>query len=91
MVHVVAAPGVTLAGAHASDVTAGLGVTVTTAVALPLRVAVTVTDREIATVPAVAVNVADVVPAGTVSEVGTGSAVALLDASVTALPPIGAG
>jgi len=43
-VHVVAAPGVTLAGAQASDVTAGLGVTVTTAVTLPLSVAVTVTD-----------------------------------------------
>jgi hypothetical protein len=42
-VHVVAAPEVTLAGAHASDVTAGLGMTVTVAVALPLSVAVTVT------------------------------------------------
>jgi len=41
-------------------------------------------------VPAVAVNVADVVPAATVSEAGTGSAVVLLAASVTTLPPVGA-
>jgi hypothetical protein len=38
----------------------------------------------------VAVNVADVAPAGTLSEAGTGSAAVLLDASVTALPPAGA-
>jgi hypothetical protein len=43
------------------------------------------------TFPALAVNVAEVAAAGTVSEAGTGSAIVLLDASVTTLPPGGAG
>jgi hypothetical protein len=38
-------------------------------------------------VPEVAVNVADVVPADTVTDAGTGSAVVLVEESVTALPP----
>jgi hypothetical protein len=42
-VHVVDVPEVTLVGAHARDVTAGLGVTMTTAVVLPPSVAVSVT------------------------------------------------
>jgi hypothetical protein len=42
-VHVVDAPDVTLVGAHASEDTEGLGVTVTVPVVLPPSVAVTVT------------------------------------------------
>jgi hypothetical protein len=42
-VHVVAAPGVRLGGAHASDDTLVMGVTVTVAVMFPPSVAVTVT------------------------------------------------
>jgi len=37
----------------------------------------------VATAPAVAVNVADVAAAGTLTEAGTGNAVALLDESAT--------
>jgi len=37
------------------------------------------------------VNVAVVAAAGTVTEVGTGSAAVLFEASVTALPPVDAG
>jgi hypothetical protein len=44
----------------------------------------------VATEPAVAVNVVEFVAAGTVTDAGTGSAVMLLDARVTALPPGGA-
>ena len=40
--------------------------------------------------PAGAVNVADIAPGGTLTEAGTGSAAGMLDASVTALPPVGA-
>jgi hypothetical protein len=39
----VTTPDITLAGAHASDATRGVGVTVTVAVALPPSVAVNVT------------------------------------------------
>ena len=53
--HVVEAPEITLAGAHASEETAGLGATVTLAVVLPPSVAVTVTVCDVATLPAVAV------------------------------------
>jgi hypothetical protein len=42
-VHVVGTPGVRLVGAHASDDTLVMGVTVTVAVVLPPKVAVTVT------------------------------------------------
>ena len=85
----VAAPDVTLAGAHASDDTRMTGVTVTVAVALPPSVAVTVTVCDVVTVPLVAVKVADVAAAGTVRDAGTGSA-ALFEAKVTTLPPAGA-
>ena len=44
-----------------------------------------------ATEPAVAVNVAEVEPTGTVTDAGTGSAVVLFEAIVTVLPPLGAG
>jgi hypothetical protein len=43
------------------------------------------------TVAAVAVKAADVAPAGTVTDAGTGSAAALLDDNATVLPPAGAG
>lgn len=90
IVHVVTPPEITLAGAHASEETLGLGVTVTSAEALSPRVAVTVTDWDAATEPAVTVNVADVDAGGTAMEPGTGNAVVLLDDSVTTLPPAGA-
>jgi hypothetical protein len=91
IVHVVAAPDVRLAGAHASEDTLGLGATVTVAVALLApSVAVKVTGCSVATEPGVAVNVVDAAPAGTVTDAGAGSAVALLEANVTAVPPVGA-
>jgi hypothetical protein len=90
-VHVVALPEVRLAGLQTSEETVGGGgATVTVAVVLPLSVAVTVTVSVVATVPAVAVNVVDIVVAGTVTDAGTGSAVVLFEPSVTALPPVGA-
>jgi hypothetical protein len=89
-VHVVAAPDSTLEGAQTSEDTRGLGVTVTVAVVLVPSVAVTVTVCDVATGPAVAVNVADVAAAGTLTEAGTGSAAVLLDDRVTTLPPVGA-
>jgi hypothetical protein len=93
-VHVVAVPDVTVVGLQASDETAigpTAGATVTVAVVLPLSVAVRVTVWELATVPAVAVNIAEVAVAGTATDAGTGSAVVLFDPSVTVLPPAGAG
>lgn len=89
-VHVVDVPEVTLVGAHARDVTAGLGVTVTTTVVLPPNVAVRVTVCGVATEPPVAVNVEDVAAAATATEAGTDNAAVLFDASVTTLPPPGA-
>jgi hypothetical protein len=89
--HVANAPGATLTGAHASDETVGLGVTVIVTVVLPPSEAVKVTVWEVLTVPAVAVNVADVAALGTVIEAGAGSALLLSEASVTAMPPTGAG
>jgi hypothetical protein len=86
----VAAPEVRLVGAQASDAALATGVTVTVAVVLPLRVAVTVTVCSAATEPALAANVVDVAPAGTVTEAGTGNAAVLLDASATLVPPAGA-
>jgi len=84
-------PDITLAGTQASDETLGLGVTVTVVVVLPPSVAVSVTVWADATAPAVVVNVAEVVAAGTITEAGTGSAAALLDDNATVLPPAGAG
>ncbi len=91
MVHVLAAPAATLVGAHTSDDTLALGVTLTVAVVLVPSVAVTVTVCGVATEAAVAVNVAEVDAAGTATEAGTGSAALLSDDSATALPPVGAG
>jgi hypothetical protein len=45
----------------------------------------------VVTEPAVAVNEPKVALAETATEVGTGSAAVLFDASVTVLPPAGAG
>ena len=89
-VQVVEAPDVTLVGLQTSEDTPRAGVMVTVAMVLPPSGAVTVTVSEAATEPAVAVKVAVVVVAGTVSEAGTGNAVVLFDASVTVLPPAGA-
>jgi hypothetical protein len=50
-----------------------------------------VTDWGVSTVPAVAVNVVEVVSAATVTEAGGDSAAGLFDDSVTALPPVRAG
>ena len=90
-VHVVEAPEVTLVGLQTSEDTEGLGVTVTVAVVLPPSVAVSVTVWDVTTAPAVAVNVVEVVAAGTVTEAGTGNAMLLFDPTVTTLPPLGAG
>ena len=90
-VHVVEPPVITLAGAHASDDTTGLiGATVTVAFALPPSAAVTVTVCAVATVPAVAVNEAELAAPDTVTDGGTASAAVLFDDSATALPPVGA-
>lgn len=89
-VHVVAVPELMLAGAHASDDTLALGVTVTVAVLFPPSVAVKVTACGVATEPPVAVNVADVAAAATATDGGTDNAATLFDASVTTVPPTGA-
>ena len=89
--HVVTAPDATVVGTHASVDTDGIGATVTVAVALLPKVAVTVTVCEVATEPPVAVNVVAAALAGTVTDAGTGNAAALLEASATTLPPAGAG
>jgi len=57
--------------------------------ATPLRLAVRVAVWLVAIAPAVAVNVVEVDPAGTVTEAATGITVALLARS-TAVPPLGA-
>ena len=53
------------------------------------NVAFTVADCDVVKVPAVALNVAEVAPAATVTDDGTVNVVLLL-VSVTALPPAGA-
>ena len=80
----------TLVGLHASDDTPRTGLTVTVAVTLALSVAVTTAVCVVATAPLAAVNGADVVPAGTVTDAGTASTAELLELSTTALPPAGA-
>jgi hypothetical protein len=79
------------AGVTASAVKVAVGVTVTVSVVETSSVAVRVTVCVVATVPAVVLNVVELVLAGTVTDAGTGSAVALLEPSVTVLPPAGAG
>jgi len=90
-VHVAEAPEATLAGLQTSDAGVGpLGATLKVAVVLPPNVAVKVTDWVDATDPAVAVNVAELALAGTVTDGGTGNATGLFDAIATVLPPVGA-
>jgi len=73
------------------DIAAGGGVTVTVAVPDdPLVVAVIVAAVFAATVPEATVKVAVLAPAATVTETGTLATAALLDESVTTLPPVGA-
>ena len=79
------------AGVTANAVSVAVGVTVTVSVVETIRVAVRVTVCVVVTVPAVVLNVVELVLAGTVTDAGTGSAVALLEPSVTVLPPVGAG
>jgi hypothetical protein len=78
------------AGVTANAVKVAVGVTVTVSVVETIRVAVRVTVCVVVTVPAVVLNVVELVLAGTVTDTGTGSAVALLEPSVTVLPPAGA-
>jgi hypothetical protein len=75
---------------QATEDTLGLGATVTDALVLAPKVAVSTTVWDAATAPAVAVNVADVAPAGTVTVAGDGSAGGLFEARATVLPPAGA-
>ena len=89
--HVVGAPEAMFVGLQASEDTDGLSATVTVAVVLPPRVAVNVTVWDDATDPAVAANVVELVVAGTVTDAGTGNAMALSDDSVTVVPTAGAG
>jgi hypothetical protein len=90
-VQVLAAPDVTLVGAHVSEDTLGLGITLTVAVALPPSTAVKMVVCGVSTEPAVAVKAADDAAEGTVTEAGTGNAAVLVDESVATLPPAGAG
>jgi hypothetical protein len=90
-VQIVDTPMVMLSGLQTSEPTLGpLGVTVTVAVVLPPSVAVRVTVCEVATVPAVGVNVVEVAAAGTVTDAGTGNAAVLFEPSATVAPPAGA-
>ena len=91
-VPVTATPPVTAATLVVSvDKAAAGGVTVMVAVPVePFVVAVIVALVLAITVPAVIVNETVFVPAGTVTETGTLATAALLDESVTTLPPTGA-
>ncbi len=81
----------TVVGVHCTAVTVTVGDTVSEAVAEPpFSVAVTVAVWLEVTVAAVAVNVAVVAPAATVTEAGTVTTVVLLLVSVTLDPPVGA-
>jgi hypothetical protein len=95
-VQVVEPAGARLDGLHATEfgLTGGVagagGASVTTALCeLPFKVAVTVALWLVLTLAAFAVKVADVNPAATVIDDGTGSAASLL-LKVTAVPPLGA-
>ncbi|HUI58056.1 MAG TPA: hypothetical protein VLY04_23945 [Bryobacteraceae bacterium] len=88
-VQVLEALGPRLTGLQASAVTVLGAVKLIVALCELPRVAVTVADCEVVKVPAVALNVAEVAPAATVTDTGTVNA-ALLLVNVTALPPVGA-
>src|SRR5262249_19919020 len=78
-------------GEHDTPETAGVsGVTVTVVVAVPFSVAVSVTVWLLPTVPALAVKLAVLAPAVTVTDAGTVSA-PLFEESPTVDPPVTAG
>ena len=88
--HVVDALELTLVGLQAKAVTSMGATRVKVAVwEAPFSVAVTVTDWVVVRVAAVAVKVAEVALAGTVTDAGTVSEV-LLSESATTVPPVGA-
>src|SRR5215831_7129621 len=64
--------------------------TVTNVLAVPFRVAVTVADTLVRTVPPVNVKLAVVAPAATFTDTGTGNAPGLFDDRPTTDPPAGA-
>src|SRR6267143_2118284 len=76
---------------HAPTSCAWVDATITFSVEIPPRVAVRVTVWAVVTVPAVAVKVAEVELAGTVTEPGADSAPELFEDSATLLPLVGAG
>ena len=87
---VVEAPEFTLVGLHASAETRVGATRLRVALCeLPLRLAVTVAVCVVVMVPRLAVKVAEVLFAGTVTDAGTVNAVLLLE-SPTVLPPDGA-
>jgi hypothetical protein len=89
-VHVLAAPGLTLAGLHARAETSVGATRLSVALSeAPLRIAVIVADWVVVMVPTVPLNVAVVPFAGTVTDAGMVSA-GLLPESPTAAPPVGA-
>ena len=87
-VHVELPPDPKLVGLHVSPLTTiDVASEIEVVCALPFSVAVMVAAWSLVIVPAVAVNVAVVLPDPTVTEAGTVSAPALLD-SVTVVPPV---
>jgi post-segregation antitoxin (ccd killing protein) len=87
-VHVELAPEPRLVGLHVSPlITVAVAKEIVAVCALPFSVAVMVAAWSLGIVPAVAVNVAVVLPDPTVTDAGTVSAPALLD-SVTVVPPV---
>jgi len=89
-VQVLEALGPKLVGLQASPVTVtGATRLIVALCELLPNVAFTVADCDVVKVPAVALNVAEVAPAATVTDAGTVNVVLLL-VSVTALPPAGA-
>jgi hypothetical protein len=90
-VHVLAEPPVKLVGAQTMEIdTAGATRLMATLPELPPRVAFTVTDWLLETAAVVALKVAEVTPAATVTDAGTVSA-GFVSVRVTAAPPVGAG
>jgi hypothetical protein len=79
-----------LVGPQLSEATCGSAVRLTpTVLVAPFSVAVSVAVWWVAQAPAVAVKVAEVEPAGMVTDAATGRAVLLLDRE-TVVPPVGA-
>ena len=86
--HVELPPDPRLLGLHVSPLnTVVVAKVIVAAWVLAPNVAVTVAVRSLAIVPAVAVNVAVVLPEATVTDAGTGNAAALLD-RLTVAPPV---